>query len=125
MAKPASGIMNTSVTPPAVRAMPALVAVQSSNCWENCGCSTVLALSTPPTSIIRKQQMAKFLKRKSRRLMSGSFCRNSQTNRPAMPKTNRKQKKRIKPEENQSFSSPLSSMICKPPMARIRKARPI
>ena len=35
-----------------------------------------------------------------------------------------RRKKRMKPEANQSFSSPLSSMICRPPMARVRKARP-
>jgi hypothetical protein len=41
-----------------------------------------------------------------------------------MPKTNRKAKKQMKGEENQSFSSPLSSMICRPPMAMVRKLRP-
>jgi hypothetical protein len=39
-----------------------------------------------------------------------------------MPETKRKAKKRMKLEENQSFSSPLSSMICMPPMAMVRKA---
>jgi len=77
----------------------------------NCGCRTVLALSTPPTSIMRKQQMAKFLKRKTLRLMRGSFCRHSHQTSAIMPPTNRKAKKRMKLEENQSFSSPLSSMI--------------
>jgi hypothetical protein len=74
---PASGIMKSSVKPPAVSAKPAVVAVQPSSCCMNCGCSTVLAFSTPPTSIMRKQQMAKFLKRKSLRLMSGFFWRHS------------------------------------------------
>ena len=47
--------------PPAVRARPAVVAVQPRSCCMNCGCSTVLALSTPPTSTMSRQQMAKFL----------------------------------------------------------------
>jgi hypothetical protein len=50
VAKPARGIMKTSVKPPAVSAKPAVVAVQPRSCCMNCGCKTVLALSTPPTS---------------------------------------------------------------------------
>jgi hypothetical protein len=73
VAMPARGMTMTRVNPPAVRARPAVVAVQPRSCCMNCGWRTVLALSTPPTSIIRKQQMAKFLKRKTLRLMSGSF----------------------------------------------------
>ena len=56
--------------------------------------------------------------------MSGFFCRHSHTTRPIMPPMKRNAKKRMKPEENQSFSSPLSSMICRPPMEMVRKARP-
>jgi len=85
--------MKSSVTPPAVSAKPAVVAVQPSSCCMNCGWSTVLAFNTPPTSIMRKQQMAKFLKRNTLRLMSGFFCRHSHATRPTMPAMNRNAKK--------------------------------
>ncbi len=94
------------------------------SCCMYCGCRTVLALSTPPTNIMRKQQIAKFLKRKSLRLISGFFCRHSHTTRPIMPTTNRAQKKRMKLDANQSFSSPLSSMIWSPPMAMVGRQGP-
>src|ERR1035438_1694087 len=72
----------------------------------NWGCKTVLAFSTPPTSAMRKQQMAKFLKRKSLRLMSGCLWFHSHKMRQAIPPTNRTAKKQMNGEENQSFSSP-------------------
>ena len=57
--------------------------------------------------------------------MSGFFVLATPTPpAPIMPPMNRTAKKRMKSEENQSFSSPLSSMICMPPMAMVRKLKP-
>ena len=69
--------------------------------------------------------MAKFLYLNSRRFMMGFLARHCHQIRPVIPATNRKQKMRMKVEANQSFSSPLSSIICMPPMATVSRLRPM
>ena len=69
--------------------------------------------------------MAKFLYLNRRRFMMGFLARHSHQIKPDIPATKRTQKTRIVVEENQLYSSPLSSMICMPPMATVRRPKPM
>ena len=84
----------------------------------------VVPYSTTPSMVMRRVPTAKLRSRSTEKFTMGSSVTSSRTTKHTIAMTETTASTRMREEENQSSSWPLSSMICRAPSHSDMKAKP-